>query len=133
MGHDDVPFHNRRGCEGYEWGLEGGQLAELPDGRSLLLGVCFLPVGAFGARQRVFVAVADRPTGPYTLVGPAIDPVAYGRPGENGHGAVVVHDGRVYLYFQHRDGDGLPWDVHVTSADAAAIPAAAGESFAAAS
>lgn len=133
LGHDDVPFHNRRGCENYEWGLEGGQIAELPDGRALMLGVCFLPRGPVGGRQRVFLAVADEPAGPYTLVGPAIEPHAYGRPGENGHGAIVVHDGRVYLYFQHRDGDGLPWDLHVTSVDVAALGAAEDEGLAVAS
>lgn len=122
LGHDDVPCHNMRGCEQYEWGLEGGQIAELPDGRTLLLGVCFLPTGTHGSRQRALLAVADHPEGPYDLLGPAIEPAAYGRPGENGHGAVLVHDGQVYLYFQHRDGDGLPWTLHTTSIAAAAIP-----------
>jgi hypothetical protein len=65
------------------------------------------------------------PEGPYTLAGPAIEPYTYGRPGENGHGAIVVHEGRVYLYFQHRDGDGLPWDLHDTAVDVAALTAAA--------
>jgi hypothetical protein len=122
LDHDDVPCHNMRGCEQYEWGLEGGQLAELPDGRTLLLGVCFLPTGAHGARQRALLAVADHPEGPYDLIGPAIEPAAYGRTGENGHGALLVDDGEVHLYFQHRDGDGLPWTLHVASIDAAAIP-----------
>lgn len=122
LGHDDVPCHNMRGCEQYEWGLEGGQVAELPDGRTLLLGVCFLPTGAHGARQRALLAVAEDPEGPYDLLGPAIEPSGYGRPGENGHGCVVVHDGDVYLYFQHRDGEGLPWTLHATSVPAAAIP-----------
>ena len=125
LGHDDVPFHNARGHQHYEWGLEGGQVAELPDGRALLLGVCFLPRGRLGARQRAFLAVADEPAGPYTLVGPALHPRAYGRTGENGHGAVVVHDGRVHLFFQHRDGDGLPWDVQVTSIPVDALPGSA--------
>jgi hypothetical protein len=124
LGHDDVPCHNARGCEYYEWGLEGGQLAELPDGRSLLLGVCFLPTGEQGARQRAILAVAERPEGPYDLLGPAIEPAAYGRPGENGHGCVVVHDGYVHLYFQHRDGEGLPWTLHTASVPAHAIPRA---------
>jgi len=124
LGHDDVPCHNMRGCEHYEWGLEGGQVAELPDGRVLLLGVCFLPTGAHGARQRAFLAVADRPEGPYALLGPALEPATYGRTGENGHGCVVVHDGLVHLYFQHRDGDGLPWTIQAASMPAAAIPGA---------
>lgn len=124
LGHDDVPCHNLRGCEHYEWGLEGGQLAELPDGRTLLLGVCFLPTGAHGARQRAFLAVAGGPRGPYELIGPALEPSTYGRTGENGHGCLVVHDGVVHLYFQHRDGDGLPWTLQSASIPAAEIPGA---------
>lgn len=121
LGHDDVPCHNPRGCERYEWGLEGGQVAGLPDGRTLLVGVCFLPEGDHASRQRAFLAVADEPEGPYDLIGPAMEPAAYGRTGENGHGCVVVHGGEVHLFFQHRDGDGLPWTLNHTSVDAAAI------------
>ncbi|HEX8004785.1 MAG TPA: hypothetical protein VF519_19020 [Mycobacteriales bacterium] len=127
LGHDDVPCHNPRGCDAYEWGLEGGQLTELPDGRTLLLGVCFLPDGGQGARQRAFLALAGDAEGPYEVIGPAIDPAAYGRTGENGHGCVVVDGGDVHLYFQHRDGEGLPWTLHVASVPAAAIPAAISE------
>lgn len=125
LGHEDVPCHNPRGCASYEWGLEGGQLAELPDGRTLLAGVCFLPDGDCATRQRVFLAVADEPEGPYDLIGPAIEPAAYGRTGENGHGCVVVHDGEVHLFFQHRDGEGQPWTLQAASVDAAAIGGAA--------
>ncbi|MDQ1711077.1 MAG: hypothetical protein QOE45_527 [Frankiaceae bacterium] len=123
LGHDDVACHNPRGCPAYEWGLEGGQLAELPDGRTLLAAVCFLPEGAEATRQRVLLAVADEPTGPYDVIGPALDPAAYGRTGENGHPAVAVHRGRVHLFFQHRDGDGLPWQLYATSVSAAAFAA----------
>jgi hypothetical protein len=121
LSHEDVPCHNPRGCPRYEWGLEGGQLTELPDGRTLLLGVCFLPKGRVATRQRALLAVADDPAGPYTVLGPAIEPRSYGRAGENGHGCAVVHDDRLYLYFQHRDGDGLPWTLHVSSLDVAAL------------
>jgi hypothetical protein len=125
LGHDDVPHHNPRGCPAYEWGLEGGQLTELPDGRTLLSAVSFLADGDCGTRQRVFLAVADDPAGPYDVIGPAIDPRDYARGGENGHGTTVVHRGMVYLYFQHRDGDGEPWTLYVTAAPAAAVAAAA--------
>ena len=121
LGHDDVDCHNPRGCPAYEWGLEGGQITELPDGRTLLSAVCFLPEGEIGARQRVFLAVADRPEGPYDVLGPALDPPRYAAGGENGHGTTVIDRGRVYLYFQHRDGDGEPWTLYVTSVPAAAI------------
>lgn len=121
LGHDDVDCHNPRGCPSYEWGLEGGQLTELPDGRTLLSAVCFLPGGGHGSRQRVFLAVAERPEGPYDVLGPALDPVRYSVGGENGHGCTVVDRGRVYLFFQHRDGDGPPWSLLVTSVPAAAL------------
>jgi hypothetical protein len=121
LGHDDVGCHNPRGCPTYEWGLEGGQLAELPDGGTLLACVCFLPDGDDGTRQRVLLATADEPTGPYGVVGPAIDPTGYAPGGENGHPAVVVDRGRVHLFFQHRDGDGEPWVLYATSVAAAAL------------
>ena len=121
LGHDDIDCHNPRGCPAYEWGLEGAQVTGLPDGRTLLSGVCFLPGGDHGTRQRVFLAVADAPEGPYDVLGPALDPARYAGGGENGHGCTVVDRGRVYLYFQHRDGDGAPWTLHVTSVPAAAI------------
>jgi hypothetical protein len=123
--HDDVAdCHNPRGCDAYEWGLEGGQLSDLPDGRTLLCGVCFLPAGDHGSRQRVLFAVADDPAGPYDVIGPAIEPESYAAPGENGHATTVVEHGRVYLFFQHRDGDGPPWELFVTSIPAAALAGA---------
>lgn len=121
LGHEDVDCHNPRGCPAYEWGLEGGQITELPDGRTLLSAVCFLPDGDHGTRQRIFLAVADRPEGPYDVLGPALDPVRYAAGGENGHGCTVVDRGRVYLFLQHRDGDGPPWTLFVTSVPAAAL------------
>jgi hypothetical protein len=125
LGHDDVECHNPRGCPDYEWGLEGGHLAALPDGRTLLACVCFLPEGAEGTRQRVVLAVADDPAGPYDVLGPAIEPATYAPGGENGHPALVVDRGRVYLFFQHRDGEGLPWRLYLTSVPAAALAATA--------
>jgi hypothetical protein len=125
--HDDVPdCHNPRGCEAYEWGLEGGQVSALPDGRTLLCGVCFLPDGDHGTRQRVLLAVADDPTGPYDVLGPAIEPAAYGARGENGHATTVVYRGRVHLFFQHRDGEGPPWELFHTSLPVAALDGAMG-------
>lgn len=123
LGHADVAVcHNARGCAEYEWGLEGGELVELPDGRALLVAVCFLPVGAPATRQRLVLAVADDPLGPYTVLGPAIEPKAYGRPGENGHGAAVVDGSDLHVFFQHRDGEGLPWTLRSASLPAAALP-----------
>jgi hypothetical protein len=124
LGHDDVGCHNPRGCDAYEWGLEGAELTELPGGRTLMSGVCFLPDGDHGTRQRVFLAVADEPEGPYDVLGPALDPPRYAPGGENGHGCTVVDRGRVYLFFQHRDGDGLPWSLYVTSVPARGLAVA---------
>ena len=121
LGHDDVDCHNPRGCPAYEWGLEGGQIAELPDGRTVLTAVCFLPYGDHGSRQRILLAVADSPEGPYDVLGPALDPIRYACGGENGHGTTVVDGGRLHLFFQHRDGDGAPWSLYVTSVAASAL------------
>jgi len=63
------------------------------------------------------------------VLGPALDPVRYACGGENGHGTTIVDRGRVYLYFQHRDGDGLPWSLYVTSVPAAALAATAENSL----
>jgi hypothetical protein len=106
----EVPFHNRVGCRGYEWGLEGPQLIQLPNGRVLLLAVCFLGRGRVGTRQRVFMATADTPLGPYRVLGTMLDPA----PGtwesaENGHAGAVVVDGRLIVVYQARRGAGTAW------------------------
>ena len=93
LDHNDLPHHNSREHPDYEWGIEGGQLVELPDGRVLLNATYFLPEGARGSRQRVFFAIADRVEGPYQSLGPVLDP---GEPGENGHSTVIV-DGHAPL------------------------------------
>jgi hypothetical protein len=111
--HAQVPDHNQHDDPGYEWGLEGAQLVELPDGRVLLNAVCFLAAADAGNRQRVFFALADAPGGPYEVLGSALDP-AEGA-GEIGHATVVVHDGALTLFFQERTPDG-PWRYGVASA-----------------
>lgn len=68
--HNDLPHHNPREHPDYEWGSEGAQLIELPDGRVLLNATYFLPSGARGIGQRVFFAIADKIEGP----GPVLDP-----------------------------------------------------------
>lgn len=106
--HPHVPGHNQVGDGGYEWGLEGAQLVELPDGRVLLHAVCFLAAAPHGCRQRLFLAVADAPVGPYRVLGPALEPAGGMGAGENGHGSAVVQDGDLLLLFQERRLDG-PW------------------------
>jgi hypothetical protein len=99
LDHDELPHHNSRDHHDYEWGIEGPQLVELPDGRVMLNATCFLPEGARGCRQRVFFAVADRVEGPYRSIGPVLDP---GQPGENGHSTVVVEGNELRLFYQSR-------------------------------
>ena len=105
--HEQVEGHNRVGDADYEWGLEGPQLLGLPDGRCLLTAVAFMAEHPIGHRQRVLLALADRPEGPYEVLG-GIVPPAGGR-GENGHGVAVVHDGEVELVYQEREGPEARW------------------------
>lgn len=111
--HDHVPEHNQHDDPAYEWGLEGGQLIELPDGRILLNAVCFLGGAAVGDRQRVFFGLAARPTGPYGVTGPVLHP-AHGA-GEVGHAAGVVDDDELVLFFQERTGVN-PWHYALATA-----------------
>ncbi|TIR45241.1 MAG: hypothetical protein E5X26_11070, partial [Mesorhizobium sp.] len=97
--HSEIPHHNTRDDPDYEWGIEGAQLVELPDGRVLLNATCFLPRGARGSRQRVFFAIAAEVTGPYVSIGPVLDP---GGPGENGHSTVMIEGEQLTLFYQSR-------------------------------
>jgi hypothetical protein len=99
LDHDDVPHHNPRGHADYEWGIEGPQLVELPDGRVMLNATCFLPDGPRGTRQRVFFAIADDVRGPYRTVGPVLEPTERG---ENGHSTVLVSGEEITLFYQSR-------------------------------
>jgi len=110
--HSHVPDHNQPSEPGYEWGLEGAQLVELPDGRVLLNAVCFLASAAMGSRQRVFFATAATPQGPYEILGPAMDP---GHGGEVGHATATIHNGELSLFFQERPPRGA-WRYGIASA-----------------
>jgi hypothetical protein len=120
--HEEVAFHNRRGSLEYEWGLEGAQLLELPDGRVLLTAVCFLADGPPGARQRVFLGVADDVAGPYAVSGPLIVPEAGPLAGENGHATAVLDEDGVTLLYQERDGNGAPWRYALARIDPEELP-----------
>jgi hypothetical protein len=104
--HEQVPGHNQHDDPAYEWGLEGGQLLELPDGQVLLTAVCFLAGAPPGDRQRVFLALGPAAAGPYRVVTPLLGP-AEGA-GEVGHATAVLHGDELMLFFQERTGDG-PW------------------------
>jgi hypothetical protein len=103
-----VPFHNQVGSSGYEWGLEGPQLSQLPGGGVLMTAVCFLAGRRRGTRQRVFFAVAPSPTGPYRVMGVPLPPIAgEWDGGENGHaGAVIGADSLTLLYQGRNSVDG---------------------------
>ena len=111
--HEHVPGHNQHDDPAYEWGLEGGQLIELPDGQILLNGVCFLGGAPAGGRQRVFFGLATKPTGPFHVTGPVLHPAH--DVGEVGHAAAVVHDDTLVLFFQERTHHG-PWHYALATA-----------------
>lgn len=104
LDHDDISWHhNRRDYDDYEWGIEGPQLVELPSGKVLLNATSFIEEGERGTRQRVFFAIADRPEGPYTSLGPVLSlrDQAW-EAGENGHASAILSDDQVYLFYQAR-------------------------------
>ncbi len=73
------PHHNPRDHEDYEWGIEGAQLVELPDGRVLLNATCFLPTGQRGSRQRVFFCRCRSRGRPLPHAGSGAGPAMPGR------------------------------------------------------
>jgi len=103
LSHHEISHHNQLDHPDYEWGLEGTQLLELPNGTILLNAVCFLPHGARGTRQRVFFSVARQPEGKYLTLGPILNPQNNEwESGENGHAAGIVMDDRLFLFYQAR-------------------------------
>lgn len=104
LGHEGVAaHHNQPDDPDYEWGLEGPQLIELPNGKILLSAVCFLPGLSRGSRQRVFFAIADTVTGPYLSLGPILDSQDNDwESGENGHATGVIFDQELFLFYQGR-------------------------------
>jgi len=106
LDHDHIDWHhNARDHKEYEWGIEGPQLIELPDGLILLNATCFLSEGVFGTRQRVFFALSDTIVGPYNSIGTVLDPHTDPESwysGENGHATGIIHRNSLYLFFQGR-------------------------------
>jgi hypothetical protein len=117
LSHEEVIHHNQKFQNNYEWGLEGAQLVELPNGWVLLNAVCFLPGGEFRTRQRVFFAISKEVTGPYQTIGPILKPTKEGwESGENGHAAGLVQDGKFELFYQGRALTG-PWRYGIATFD----------------
>lgn len=101
--HEDIHHHNQHNHPDYEWGLEGSQLLQLPNGKVLMNAVCFLPDGARGTRQRVFFAIANEIMGPYKSLGPILKPTNFGwESGENGHAAGIIDKNLLHLFYQAR-------------------------------
>lgn len=103
--HEDIAWHhNAREHPDYEWGIEGPELVQLPDGSVLLNATCFIEEGRRGTRQRVFFAVADSVTGPYTSIGPVLFPTegTLWENGENGHASSWIVGDELYLFYQAR-------------------------------
>lgn len=107
ISHEEIEHHNQHNDLDYEWGLEGGNILFLPNGKFLFVGVSFLPTGERGTRQRVFMAVANNIDGPYKTLGPTINPKT---PGENGHPGVIIENEKIRLYYQERKLGG-PWRI----------------------
>ncbi|MDQ3076484.1 MAG: hypothetical protein M3Q63_00295 [bacterium] len=97
--------HNQKDHPEYEWGIEGPQLIELPQGKILLNATSFSPQGRYGTRQRVFFAIADNVAGPYKSLGIVLDEnLEEWESGENGHATGVVQDSTLLLFYQARAG-----------------------------
>ncbi len=116
LAHPHVPWHNQHDDPDYEWGLEGPQLLELPEGQILLNATCFLPAVPIRQRQRVFLALADEPTGPYEVLGPVVPDPGDGPVFENGHATALLHRGRVALVFHEWTSSDSGWRVRRASA-----------------
>lgn len=108
LAHEELPFHNQRDAEHYEWGLEGAKLVQLEQDQYLLVGVCFLdrPRRFAGQRQRVFMAASASPFGPFVPVGEPLEPETLG---ETGHPDVLILEDRLVLIHQERLGQKRPW------------------------
>ncbi|MFO0703754.1 MAG: hypothetical protein U0525_03455 [Patescibacteria group bacterium] len=104
--HEQISeHHNQHSHPDYEWGVEGSQLVELPNGKILLNAVCFLPFGKRGTRQRVFFAIAEKINGPYKSLGPVLEPnrdSKWERNGENGHATAIIDNNELHLFYQAR-------------------------------
>jgi hypothetical protein len=126
LGHKEIAeHHNQIGSPDYEWGIEGAQLLELPNGKILLNATCFLPSGVWGSRQRVFFAMADSVMGPYQTLGSVLTQMPdEWECGENGHAAAVVKNNFLYLFYQARasqDKNFIRWRYGIAIFDANAL------------
>jgi hypothetical protein len=125
LDHSDVKdHHNQLDDPMYEWGLEGPQLLELPNGKILLQAVCFLPKEDWGKRQRVFFALADNMEAKFKTLGVALSPLDNDwESGETGHAAGVWVDNKLALFYQARCAQ-TPWKIGIAMMDLANLTSA---------
>jgi hypothetical protein len=119
---EDVPFHNKPGSGNFEWGLEGAKIVQLAEDAYLMVGVCFLDKekSERGTRQRVFLAAAASPEGPFLAMDTPIAPTKYPEgTGENGHPEVIDLGDKFGFLYQERAGEGMarPWHLRYVEAD----------------
>lgn len=117
LAQEDVPYHNNPGSLNFEWGLEGAKLVQLAENAYIMIGVCFLEKGHEhrGTRQRVFLAAAETPFGPFTPISLPLEPTKYeSGQGENGHPDTIDLGSSIGILYQERTGDGKPWHLRYT-------------------
>lgn len=117
LAQEDVPFHNPPDSPEFEWGIEGAKVVQVADNAFVMIGVCFLdrPRSEIGTRQRVFLAAATAPEGPYHPVDMPIAPTAYpDGTGENGHPDTIDLGDHIGILYQERSGDHRPWHLRYT-------------------
>lgn len=104
---EDVPFHNKPLSKNFEWGLEGAKIVQLSKDNYMLIGACFLEEKTqVGERQRVFMAAAESPFGPFEHMALPLNPIEYNTgQGENGHPDTIDLGDRIGILFQERAGD----------------------------
>lgn len=128
LAHPHVSGHNQHDDPDYEWGLEGPQLLELPDGRVLLNATCFLANASPRDRQRVFLGVGDAATGPFDVLGPMVPGRQDGEAFENGHATALLDDDRrLQLVFHEWTSAHAGWRFGRASADVTDLVGVAGQ------
>jgi hypothetical protein len=125
LAQEELPFHNRPDFPNYEWGLEGAKIVAIAPDIFLLVGVCFKPLGDEfkGMRQRVFFAVSPTLNGPYKPWCLPLEEVMEVKTGEHGHPDVFIEDDKLWMFYQHRMGDGFPWYVRTVNYDLESLAA----------
>jgi len=110
-----VPFHNHPSRPDFEWGLEGAKIIKLTENLFLLTGVCFLPTGLRGSRQRVFWGLSTRPDGEYIPWTLPLHQSFSNFPGEYGHPDIWVENQHLMMTYQMHQSWSSPWQLGIAS------------------